>query len=197
MVLSVPWTHNSFKALTAGWKEASRLMLCVVMLPALFCISCKTSSGVYAAAEFTINSTEVWEGKRKPILSFADYRFSQQGGIHVSNLEITHKSQSNSSWKFSGSETVCELKYADFEHALRHGQEKDESPLRAGIIQTALAGVSSRHWAWGTAELLGEGKGACTEILQQHARQRKFEKVVPAILACLVATALSLTRLCQ
>lgn len=62
-------------------KEASRLMLCLVMLPAHFCISCKTSSGVCAAAECTRNSTE---GKRKPILSFADYKFSQQGGIHAS-----------------------------------------------------------------------------------------------------------------
>lgn len=46
---------------------------------------------------------------------------------------------------FSGLEAIGKLKYADFEHALRHVQEKDESPLRAGIIQTALAGVSSSH----------------------------------------------------
>lgn len=113
------------------------------------------------------------------------------------NLEINHTSCSNGSWMFFGLETICELKYADFEHALRHGQETDESPLRAGIIQTTLASVSSSHWAWGAAELLGEGKGACMAILQQYERQRKFKRVVPAIPACLVATAPSLTRLCQ
>lgn len=113
------------------------------------------------------------------------------------NLGINHTNHSDGSWKLSGLETIYELKYADFEHALRHGREKGESPLRAGIIQTALAGVSSSHWARGTAELLGEGKGACTAILQWYARHRKFERVVPAIPACLVVTAPSLTRLCQ
>lgn len=59
-------------------KEASRLMLCLDVLPAHFCMACQTSSSVYVAAEFTR------EGKRKSILLSADYKFSQQGGIHAS-----------------------------------------------------------------------------------------------------------------
>lgn len=90
---------------------------------------------------------------------------------------------------FFGLEAICEWKCTDFQYAWRHGHEKDESPLRGGIIQTALASVSSSHWARGTAKLLSEGTGACTAIWQLYARQRKFE----AVPACLVATATSLT----
>lgn len=54
-------------------------------------------------------------------------------------------------------EILWQLKYTDFQHAWKHGHGKDESPLRAGIIQTAPTSVSSTHWAWGTAKPLKWG----------------------------------------